>query len=545
VKEEAESLSQSLTRFTQGAWPQLERKKYLHNWHIDALAEHLEAVAKRQLKRLIINVPFRTMKSTLVNVAFPAWTWTHQPGHQFLCGSHAEKLAIRDNLKHRRLVASPWYRERWGEKFSLSADQNQKLRFENDQGGYRIAFGMTSGITGDGGDTVIIDDPHDRDSAQSEKERETALETFDQSVITRLNDPDDSAIVVIMQRLHENDLSGHLLAGSGDDWEHLMLPMEYDPARHCVTSIGFSDPRGSDEDGNPLSVAEREEHAGELLWKERFSPETVASLSTTLGPYGTSGQLQQMPTPAGGGLIKRQYWEMWDADAAANMGVKVSEDGTPQYPPFEFVVASADTAYTEKEENDPTGFTIWGVFRDRNEMPRVMLIWAWAKHCELHGKVQDRLPSENKRDFDRRSMKTWGLVEWIAYSCRRFRVDKLLIEAKASGITVAQEMKRLYKEDGWSIELVKPVGDKVARAHAVEPSFAAGLIYAPDMEWAEKVIAECETFPKGTHDDLVDSTTQALQHLRQVGLIAHNFEVSAELREAMQHRPQSKALYDV
>lgn len=527
--EEAKTLAESLTEFTQGAWPQLERKKYLHNWHIEAIAEHLEAVSARQIKRLIINVPFRTMKSTLVNVAWPAWTWTRTPEHQFLCGSHAEKLAIRDNLKHRRLVASPWYRERWGNKFSLTSDQNQKLRFENNQGGYRIAFGMTSGITGDGGDTVIIDDPHDRDAAQSEKERETALETFDQSVITRLNDPDNSAIVVIMQRLHENDLSGHILATSDDEWEHLMLPMEYDPNRHCVTSIGFSDPRGSDEEGEPLPQAERDQHDKELLWEARFSRETVTSLTKTLGPYGASGQLQQTPTPAGGGLLKRDYWQLWEEE---------------KYPPFEFVLASADTAYTEKEENDPTGFTIWGVYRDKNDAPRVMLCWAWAKHCELHGKPIEKRPGESKKSYDIRSMPTWGLVEWIAYSCRRFKVDKLLIEAKASGLTVAQEMQRLYKEDGWSIQLIKPVGDKVARAHAVEPSFAAGLVYAPDEEWAEKVIAQAEIFPKGKNDDLVDSTTQALQWLRQSGLIAHNFEVAAELREALEFKPEPKPLYD-
>lgn len=530
AKEEAESLQASLTRFTQGAWPNLERKKYLHNWHIDAIAEHLQAVQDRQIKRLIINVPFRTMKSTLVNVAWPAYIWANDPGHQFLCGSHAEKLAARDNLKHRRLVTSPWYQARWGNKFSLTGDQNQKMRFENDKGGYRIGFGMTSGITGDGGDTIIIDDPHDRDKAQSELERERALETFDQSVITRLNDPDHSAIVVIMQRLHEEDLSGHLIANSDDDWEHLMLPMEYDPGRHCVTSIGFSDPRGSDDAGDPLPEADRSEREGELLWPNRFSAPTVAALKKTLGPYGASGQLQQMPTPAGGGLLKREYWQLWEDE---------------KYPAFEYVLASADTAYTEKEENDPTGFSIWGVFRDKLDQPRVMLMWAWAKHCELHGKVLEKRPDETKMAFDRRSMPTWGLVEWIAYSCRRFRVDRLLIESKASGLSVAQEMNRLYRQDGWSIELVKPEGDKVARAHSVEPTFAAGLVYAPDAEWAEKMISQAEAFPKGKHDDLVDSATQALRWLRMQGLIAHNFEVSAELRESMMHRSPERALYDV
>lgn len=248
-----------------------------------------------------------------------------------------------------------------------------------------------------------------------------------------------------------------------------------------------------------------------------------------LGPYAYAGQYRQAPTARGGSILKRDYWQLWEDD---------------KYPAFEFVLASADTAYTEKEENDPTGFSIWGVFRDKNENPRVMLMWAWAKHCELHGQPIEKRPGETKKAYDIRSMPTWGLVEWIAYSCRRFRVDKLLIEAKASGLTVAQEMQRLYREDGWSIQLVKPVGDKVARAHAVEPSFAAGLVYAPDEDWAEKMIAQAEVFPKGKHDDLVDSASMALKFLRESGLIAHNFETAAELRDAMEFRPEPKPLYD-
>lgn len=455
------------------------------------------------------------MKSTLVSVMWPAWVWTWQPEHQFLTGSHAEKLAIRDNVKHRRLTQSQWYQERWGRKFGFTADQNQKTRFENDQSGYRIAFGMTGGVTGDGGDTLLIDDPLDRKQADSEVERDNANTTFDETLISRLNEPEHSAIVVIMQRLNEDDLSGHLLSDTEDQWEHLMLPMEYEPERHCTTSIGFSDPRKID---------------GELLWPDRFPAHVVESLKRTLGPYGTAGQLQQSPKARGGSIIKRDYWQLWEAE---------------KYPAFEFVLASADTAYTEKEENDPTGFTIWGVFRDKNDNPRVMLMWAWAKHCELHGQPIEKRLGETKKAYDIRSMPTWGLVEWIAYSCRRFKVDRLLIEAKASGITVAQEMQRLYREDGWLVELRPVIGDKVARAHAVEPTWAAGLVYAPDEDWAEKVISQAETFPKSKYKDLVDSSTQAMKWLRDQGLISHNFETAAELREAMEFKPEQKALYDV
>lgn len=487
----------------------------MHNWHIEAICEHLEAVSRGEITRLIINVPFRTMKSTLVSVMWPAWVWTWQPEHQFLTGSHAEKLAIRDNVKHRRLVQSRWYQERWGRKFGFTADQNQKTRFENDQSGYRIAFGMTGGVTGDGGDTLLIDDPLDRKQADSEVERDNANTTFDETLVSRLNEPEHSAIVVIMQRLNEDDLSGHLLSDTEDEWEHLMLPMEYEPERHCSTGIGFSDPRKTD---------------GELLWPERFPAHVVESLKRTLGPYGTAGQLQQSPKARGGSILKRDYWQLWEDE---------------KYPAFEFVLVSADTAFTSKEENDPAGVAVLGIFRDKQDRPRVMLMWGWAKRCELHGRTLEKKPGETKKAYDIRSMPTWGLVEWIAYTCRRFKADKLLVENKASGLDVVSEMNRLYSEDAWSVHLVNPNKDKVARAHSVEPAFAAGLIYAPDEDWAEKFIAECEVFPKGKHDDRVDAVTQGVKWMRENGLIEHNFETAAELRDAMEFRPEPKALYDV
>lgn len=495
---EKESLESSLTEFAAAAWPNIERKRYFYNWHIGAIARHLEAVSKRQIKRLIINVPPRSMKSTLVNVAFPAWTWTTDPGHQFLCGSHAEKLAVRDNLKHRRLISSPWYQARWGDAVTLTSDQNQKTRFENSAGGYRIGFGMTSGITGDGGDTIIIDDPHDRDSAQSELERERALETFDQSVMTRLNNPNDSAIVVIMQRLHEDDLSGHLLAEGG--WEHLMLPMEYDPRRHCVTSIG-QDVRTE---------------AGELLWPERFSKETVEDLKKSLGPYGTSGQLQQIPTPAGGAILKSEWWECWDDETAKPYGLTGKE-----FPAFEFVIASLDTAYTAKAENDYSALTIWAPWTDRTGTRRFMLVYSWQKRLEFN-----------------------DLVEEVSKTCRKYKVDRLLIENKAVGHSIGQEIRRLHGRERWSVQLMDPGRmDKVSRAHSIVALLADKMVWAPDTVWAQTVIDECSRFPKGSHDDLVDSVTQALKWLRDNDIAQHPHEQSALLRDAMSNYRRLEPLY--
>lgn len=513
VKRECEA---SLAAFIRHAWHVVEPgQPYTHGWHIDAWCAHLEAVTFGELLRILGNLPPGTMKSLMTCVFWPAWVWgpVDMPFKRFLATSHNERNSTRDTLKCRRLIESEWYQRLWGDRVKLTGDQNAKTKFENTATGFREGCPFTS-MTGVRADYVILDDSMSVDDAMSEKTRNSINTTFRESLPTRVTNPDTSGIVAIMHRLHDDDTSGVILSGDFG-YEHFCLPMRFDPERRCETSIGFVDPR-KDE--------------GELLFPGRFPEWVVDRDEAILGPFATAGQMQQSPIPRGGSILKRDYWQLWEDD---------------KYPAFEFVLASADTAYTEKEENDPTGFSIWGVFRDRNDNPRVMLMWAWAKHCELHGKPIERKPGETKKAFDIRSMPTWGLVEWIAYSCRRFRVDRLLIEAKASGITVAQEMKRLYKEDGWLVELTPVAGDKVARAHAVEPSFAAGLVFAPDEDWAEKVIAQAETFPKSKYKDLVDSTTQALKWLRQNGLISHNFETAAELRDAMEFRPEAKALYDV
>src|ERR1700748_812066 len=497
---------ESLAGFIKHAWPVLEPgEPYLHGWHIDAVCDHMEAVANGELTRFLANVPPGTMKSMIVSVFFTAWLWgpKGRPQARILAASHELKNAIRDTMKCRRLIESDWYQSLWDVK--LAGDQNAKTNFENTATGFRQGVPFTS-MTGKRADFVILDDPMSVDDAISDQKREAINLTFRESLPPRLNNPDSSAIIVIMQRLHEDDTSGVILSGDYG-YEHLCLPMRFDPDRACKTSIGFEDPRTEE---------------GELLFPQRFPEWVVDRDEAIMGPIATAGQMQQSPIPRGGSILKREYWNLWDAETAKEFGVGLNDAGDPKFPPFEYMLASADTAFTERDENDPTGFSVWGVFRDRQERPRVMLVWSWAKHAILHGEVLERKPGESKRTYDIRSMPTWGLVEWIAYSCRRFSVDKLLIEAKASGLSVAQEMQRLYREAGWSSHFVKPSGDKVSRAHAVEPSFAAGMIYAPDTAWAEKMISAAEGVSEGKNDDLVDSATQALSFLRQNGLISHD-----------------------
>lgn len=472
----------------------------------------MEAVWDGDITRLLMNVPPGTMKSLLVGVFFPAWVWTKDPSKRFLATSHNLDNAVRDSLKCRRLVESDWYQRLWGDKVVLTGDQNAKTKFENTATGFRQAAAFTS-MTGLRADYVILDDPMSVDDALSDATRESINLTFRESLPTRLNNPDSSAIIVIMQRLHDDDTSGVIIKGDFG-YDHLCLPMRFDWQRPA-TSIGFVDPR---------------EEEGELLFPARFPEWVVDRDEQIMGPIATAGQMQQSPIPRGGSILKREYWRLWEQE---------------KYPTLEYVLVSADTAYSKDQENDPSAVAVLGVFRNELDQPRVLLLWGWAKRCELHGVVLDKEPGETKKAFDIRSMPTWGLVEWIAYTCRRFSADRLLIENKASGKDVANEMKRLYGEDQWLVQLMEVNRDKVTRAHAVEPAFAAGLIFAPDEVWAEKFIEECEVFPKGKHDDRVDALTQGIKYLRENGLISHNFEVAAELREAMEHRAQPKALYDV
>lgn len=244
--------AESLVAFIRMAWAIVEPGQlYTHGWHIDAICEHLEAITDGHklddgtlYNRLLVNVPPGSMKSLITNVFWPAWEWgpCNLPHLRYVCAAHkVENLSARDSRRMRQLITSEWYQARWGEQVKLAKDQNEKLNFVNSVGGFRIATAITS-LTGIRGDRVIIDDPHSVDSAASETQRQTEVTTFLEAIPTRLNDPIRSSIVIIMQRLHEEDVSGIIL-DKQLGYDHLMLPMEFDPARAFPTKLGFMDPR--------------------------------------------------------------------------------------------------------------------------------------------------------------------------------------------------------------------------------------------------------------------------------------------------------------
>jgi hypothetical protein len=292
---QAEKARRSFYEFVCQGWHVLEpNTPFVDGIHVQAICLHLQAVNAGQIRDLIINVPPGHAKSLLVAVFWPAWVWIDRPHTRFLFASYSATLSVRDSLRCRRLIDSEWYQRRWGDRYQLSGDQNQKHRFENDRTGYRIATSVGGTATGERADIVVVDDPHSVDQAESDAERRTAVEWFNGTMCTRLNDLRTGHKIVIQQRLHENDVTGDILAKGG--FGHLCLPAEFEPERRCTTSIGWSDPRSK---------------PGELLWPEKVTAAQLEALKISLGSYRYAGQYQQRPSPADGGSFKQAWFRFW------------------------------------------------------------------------------------------------------------------------------------------------------------------------------------------------------------------------------------------
>ena len=461
-------MKRSLKEFTKRAWPTIEPgREFYDNWHIDAISEHLQAVVEGDIKRLIINIPPRHMKSISVAVALPAWTWTIQPEKRFLFASYAGSLSIRDSVKCRRLIDSPWYKDHFGHTFKLTSDQNQKQRFENDQTGQRIATSVDGALTGEGGDIIVVDDPHNVREAESSTVREGVLEWWDQAMQTRLNDPKTGAFIIIMQRVHENDLTRHILGNEYNAWDHLCLPARYEVGHPTPTksSLNFSDPRTKE---------------GDLLWPDRIDVSTLESLEKSLGTYASAGQLQQRPMPKGGGILKAEWWVPWE---------------NPDLPEIEYVLQSWDTAFSTKEKTSYSARTTWGVFKERG-MTCAIVLEMWY----------DRVTYPELRKLAQEAYQDW-------------EPDAVLIEKKASGQSLLQDLRMA----GIPVLEYMPDRDKEARAHASSALLEDGRIYFPsDKKWAKNLIDICAAFPATDNDDIVDTCTQAWLRLRKGWFVTHS-----------------------
>jgi len=349
---------------------------YLHNYHIDLIADHLRACQRREIKRLIINMPPRYMKSISVSTAFPAFLLGHNPSEKIIVASYAQDLARKLSIDTRLVIQSDWYRQAFPE-VQLSDDQNTTSKFTTTERGHRIAVSVGGMVTGEGGNFLIVDDPHNPKQAHSEAYRTAACNWFDQTFSTRLDDKKNGVMIVIMQRLHEADLSGHLLEKGG--WEHLKIPFVAE--KKCIVEF-----KGK-------IYKEREE--GELLHPEREPENAVEAEKKKLGSYGFEGQMQQNPAPADGGILRKSWFKYYD-----------------ELPAFDYIDFSCDTAFKEKQENDCSCIGIWGVNSDG---------------YYLINRIKDRM------DYNRLKQR---LIDTYTIHKPRF----VLIEDKASGQSLIQDL---------------------------------------------------------------------------------------------------------
>ena len=442
------------------AWCVLEpNARYVHSWHVDAICAHLEAVTAGRITRLLINVPPGSMKSLLVSVFWQAWEWgpMGKRSMRFLTTAFADGPVKRDTRKCRDLMLSEWYRSLWPE---VALVRTAELSFANADTGTRegVAFGS---LTSQRGDRLIIDDPHSTETAESVAERTATTRKFREGALNRLNDQERSAIVVIMQRLHEDDISGVILK-TGMGFEHLCLPMEFEIERRCATSIGFSDPRETD---------------GDLLAPDRFNRAVVDGLKRDMGSYAFAGQYQQRPAPREGAMFKRQWF---DGKIISAEAIPI---GTRWVRHWDLAATAKKTAARTagvKLGRTPSGGFIVGhvvTTQDEGNVVRSLI----KAQAEIDGKgVEISLPQDPGQ----------------------------------AGKVQARDYVALLA--GWNVRAEPETGDKQTRAAPFAAQCEAGNVQIITGAWNDLYLDELCMFPAGSFKDQVDASSGAFGRLAAV-----------------------------
>jgi predicted phage terminase large subunit-like protein len=460
TKEEYQAfLRKDFVAFVQRGFHELNPDtEYQHNWHIDVIAEALERCRTGRLRRLIINIPPRSLKSHMTSISLVAWLMGHNPASQIICASYAQDLADKLAADCRSLMTARWYQDLF--RSTRLATRRQAVHdFVTTAKGFRLATSVGGVLTGRGADMIIIDDPLKPDEALSETQRNAVNNWYDHTLASRLNDKRTGCIILIMQRLHEDDLVGHVV--SQGDWHVLRFPAiaEEDESHVVQTPYG-------------QRIFKRQ--AGEALHAQREPLEVLASMREILGEYNFAGQYQQSPSPLGGGLVKAVWFKTY---TATDMPSK-----------FEMVFQSWDTANKPTELSDYSVCTTWGV-----KEKHVYLLHVFRKRVgypELKRAVREQAEA--------------------------FSPQTILIEDKASGTQLIQE---LVSEGMHVIKKYEPTMDKTMRMHSVTSTIDNGFAHLPDKAaWLGEYLHELTSFPKGKYDDQADSTSQGLDWFKQHGM---------------------------
>jgi predicted phage terminase large subunit-like protein len=497
--EQLVELETNLASFVKAAWIMLQPgRKLSWDWSDDLICEYLTAVRKRQITRLIINVSPRTGKSTKAAVCFPDWVWATEPSHKFLCASYSADLSIEHSVARRHLITSPWYQALWGDKFSLSSDQNQKDNFSNDKRGSMIATSVGGSATGRGGDTAIVDDPLSLDDMQSEAKRKTANNWMDTTLKTRLNDPTTGAIVIIMQRGHELDTTGYLLETEKDTWTHVSIPLEAEKQERIIF---------------PLSGREVLRERETVIQPDRFPPKTIVKMKSNRLVW--AGLHQQRPAPLEGNLIKR-------SDVRYYGGIDPLTGKADEKLPdtFDMVLTSADCSFKDLETSDYVAIGAIGVKARKRFILNVI-----NKQLDVDG-------TEHAIRRERNEQRDKGRV-----------VSATLVEDKANGPAVIKRLKRNVP----GVVEINPMGGKVARMFAVSPEWQAGDWYVDrNAAWTEPFIQQITIFPGAANDDMADMMSQAGIYLQnsQHGVLAFWDELIAKQKAEQSDEDHSRVQAD-
>jgi len=458
----------SYLEFIRQAWPIIEPgRPFVDGWHIGAICEHMEAVASFEIKELIVNMPPRHMKSIGISQLFTPWVWTWAPPRRFFYSSYELTLARRDNQKARTVIESSWYQERWGNRVVIKSDQNEKSKFENTQAGSRFVSSSGGKATGEGGDYVICDDPHNVKDVSKDRDtkRLAVLSWWDNSMSSRLDDPERGAYVVVGQRVHQDDLTGHLLEQGG--WVHLCLPAEYEGKVYARTPLGFEDPRTG---------------KGELLWPERFTREALDKIKGKMTPSEYAGQYQQEPAPPGGDIFKWEWFQTYRSGDTPRFERVVDFWDTAQS-------TKVDAAYSVRERwgEAVNGYYLLHVLRERMDYPT------------LKQRIVDDYASGG--------------------------VDAVVVEDKSSGISVIQDLQTTTTVPVIAYVLGKD--GKVTRARAQASTVQGGNVWVPESApWLPAFKNEVELFPNGKFKDQVDVMTEALDWFRNGSALTQGRDMS-------------------
>lgn len=436
-------------------------KPYIHGKHIEAMSHLLEQCRLGLVNRAIINVPPRYMKSVCGSIAFPAFLLGRNPELRILCLSYGDTLAAEMSSQCRRIMQSSLYQEIFPST-RISPHKNTEFHFATTAGGFRRASSFGGALTGLGGDFIIIDDPIKADDALSAARRKEVIDRFENTILSRLDDKKNGCIILIMQRLHLDDLTGHLLQKEG--WTHLSLP--------AIAEVEQDIPIGNGKTWH--------RSPGGVLHPDYESLETLNMLKESMGSFAFSAQYQQRPVPEQGEIFKWEKFQFYDE--------------LPRFRNGDRYVMSWDTAMKDGELNDYSVCTVWQIYRD--------------KYYYLV-------------DVIRKKMLYPELIKTVYAEASKYPIVEILFEDAASGTILYQEVSKNYDLPIDRVACIRPEDNKVARAAAVTNLIEAGRVFIPrQAPWRDALHHECMQFPNGRHDDQVDSMVNFLRwETRQKNII--------------------------